>query len=123
MTQLKIDPKAFKSECARVRAGWEDDMASESFAERRLTYRCELKHKRHLWSAPKIDRSYEGHLASLSVAAMAAYTSGATDAQVSYLARLSADAGEIVSNIGRLTQGEASILIDQLKREAARRAN
>lgn len=73
---------------------------------------------------PVLDRSYEGHMNELRVAAFNAYTYGATDAQVRLLARLSADAGEIVGYAsGRLTKAEASRQIDQMKRDAVRRAN
>lgn len=58
--------------------------------------------------------------ASLVTASIAAGQYGASEAQINYIVALAEKTGDFSPVDGRLTKSEASNIIDQMKREAAR---
>ncbi len=125
MTELRINIAAFTRACRRIRE--ERDPAAETgFAARRDYYRedCDFSRTIEYVVRPAIALSDVEKAASLRSslvsASIAAGQYGASKAQIEYIVALSEKSRDFTCVEGRLTKAQASIIIDQMKREAAR---
>lgn len=120
MATMNIDIKSLSRLMKEVRENEERFAEARGAALTREDYnealRAELEDSSHLWRKAAT-RTANDLLADLRCAASAAYTYGATDAQISLIMKLAIQNNDFFRlSGGRLTKADASNIIDSFKK-------